>query len=275
MSESYTIFDNALVARRQKRAAAATGDEFYLYEEGARQLSERLSDFNRGFDTVLALGRGLKKDFFETKPKTLKTATLGEGERLEGAAGEFDLFISNLALHWVNDLPGVLAQGCRALKPDGLFLAVMLGGETLTELRQALLQAETEVTSGASPRVSPFADIRDAGNLLQRAGLQMPVADIEKFVVSYETPFHLMKDLRAMGEANALLERKKTFTGRKVFERMAEIYMEKFADQEGRIPATFEFLHLKGFAPGPNQPKPLKPGSGKVDLGDVFKGKKS
>ncbi len=268
MSNGYTIFDRPLI--RQRSRARDPGAD-YLFVEGALGLAERLSEINRTFKEVLTFGPGLAEDFFKTKPEKLAK---GQDEELLGfPENSFDLVISNLTLHWVNDLPGTLVQIRRALKPDGLFLAVMFGGETLAELKQSLLMAETEIRGGVSPRVSPFVEIKDGGHLLQRAGFAMPVTDMDKLTVSYDHPFQLMSELRAMGENNALLERQKTFTGKGTLNRAAEIYQDLFSDAEGRIMASFHFLHLTGWAPGPDQPKPLKPGSAKVDLRDVF-GKK-
>jgi len=260
MADSYHIFDRKLVlARAQHRKPEA----LFLFEEGAGALQERLSEVNRDFKKVLTQGPCLEG----------VGIPVPDVEALDVGEGVFDLALSNLVLHWANDLPGALVQIRRALKPDGLFLGVMLGGDTLIELRQSLLEAEIEITGGASPRVSPFADIRDAGGLLQRAGFAMPVADIDKVSVSYDNPLKLMKELRAMGETNALLERAKTVTPKAVLMRAAAIYEEKFSDKEGRVCATFDFLHLAGWAPGPDQPKPLKPGTAKVNLNQVF-GKK-
>jgi SAM-dependent methyltransferase len=181
-----------------------------------------------------------------------------------------DLVISNLSLHWINDLPGALSQICRALKQDGLFLATMLGGETLKELREALMEAEIEIEGGLSPRLSPFAGIKDAGNLLGRAGFALPVADTETITVSYKDPIKLMSDLRGMGEANANAQRKTTFSRRATMMRAIEIYVEKFTNEEGLIPATFEIIYLTAWAPDESQQKPLQPGSGQLSLGDVF-----
>ncbi len=275
MSNSYTIFDRKLV--RARAAACDAGREAgYLFREGAAALSERLFDINRDFKAVLAFGPGLHKSFFKSAPETFVSAEQDQidEELLEFPDGSFDLVISNLRLHWVNDLPGSLVQIRRVLKPDGFFLGVMFGGETLSELRHSLLQAETEMTGGASPRVSPFVEIKDGGHLLQRAGFAMPVSDLDKITVAFDHPFHLMADLRTMGENNALVERQKTFTRKGILNRAAEIYRDRFSDEEGQVLASFHFLHLSGWAPGPDQPKPLKPGSGTVDLRDVL-GKKT
>ncbi len=192
-------------------------------------------------------------------------------ETLPLAAASFDLVISALALQFVNDLPGVLAQIRRALKPDGLLLAAMIGGDSLTELRQAFAAAEAECEGGVSPRVAPFADLRDIGALLQRAGFALPVTDVDRVVVRYANAFALMQDLRRMGASNVLIERRRTPSRRATLLRMAEIYAERFADADGRIRATFDILWLSGWAPHASQQQPLKPGSAKASLADAVK----
>ena len=182
----------------------------------------------------------------------------------------FDLVVSGLALHFVNDLPGTLLQVRRALKPDGLLLAAMLGGTTLTELRTALLAAEEEIEGGASPRVAPFADVRDLGALLQRAGFALPVADSETVTVTYAHPLALMRELRAMGAANALLHRRRSPLRRATLARALEIYADRFGLANGRIPATFEIITLTAWAPHESQQKPLQPGSAKARLAEVL-----
>jgi SAM-dependent methyltransferase len=182
--------------------------------------------------------------------------------------------VSSLALQFVNDLPGTLAQIKRALKPDGLFLAAMIGGETLTELRQSFAAAESEIEGGASPRVAPMIDLRDAGALLQRAGFALPVTDVDRIVVRYDNAFALMRDLRRMGATNILVERSRKFLRRATLLRMAEIYQEKFSDPDGRIRATFDVVWMSGWAPHESQQKPLKPGSAEASLADAVKGGK-
>jgi len=185
-----------------------------------------------------------------------------------------DLVVSALAFQFVNDLPGVLAQIRRALKPDGLLLAAMVGGDTLTELRQSFAAAEAECEGGVSPRVAPFADLRDVGALLQRAGLALPVTDVDRVVVRYDSAFALMTDLRRMGATNILIERRRTPTRRATMLRMAQIYGERFADADGRVRATFDVIWLSGWAPHESQQKPLRPGSAKASLEAAVKGKK-
>src|SRR6185369_16163479 len=186
-----------------------------------------------------------------------------------------DLAVSALAFQFVNDLPGVLSQIRRALRPDGLLLAAMIGGDTLTELRQSFAAAEAECEGGVSPHVAPFADLRDIGALLQRAGLALPVTDVDRVVVRYDSAFALMADLRRMGATNILIERRRTPTRRATMLRMAQIYGERFADPDGRIRATFDLVWLSGWAPHESQPKPLRPGSAKASLEAAVKGKKS
>jgi SAM-dependent methyltransferase len=193
-----------------------------------------------------------------------------DAEALPFHDASLDLVVSALALQFVNDLPGTLIQIRRALKPDGLFLAAIIGGDTLTELRQAFAAAEAEIEDGISPHVVPFADLRDIGALLQRAGFALPVADIDRLTVRYASPFALMHDLRRMGAGNALIERRRRPLRRTTLVRMAEIYAEKFSDADGRIRATFEIVWLSGWAPHESQQQPLKPGSATTRLSDVL-----
>ncbi|HZD24669.1 MAG TPA: methyltransferase domain-containing protein, partial [Alphaproteobacteria bacterium] len=191
-------------------------------------------------------------------------------EALPFQPGSFDLVLSALSLHWVNDLPGALLQIRGALKPDGLFLAAMLGGDTLMELREALLLAEMELTGGASPRISPMADLREAGALLQRAGFALPVADSDRLTLTYAEPFSLLRELRGLGEASAGGSRPRGFARRALFEAAARIYHERHAGPDGRIPATFEVLYLIGWAPHESQQRPLRPGSAAQRLADAL-----
>jgi len=268
MERSYRIFDPNLV-RKHRALGVRDDDVLYLFREGAEGLAGRLADINRDFQTILTNGPLAGADIVKTAPKNETSADFFEPLSLKPKT--FDLVLSNLTLHWVNDLPGVLIQVRDVLKQDGLFLASLLGGETLKELRESLLFAEGETTGGASPRVSPFADVRDAGDLLARAGFAMPVADMETLSVSYEHPLVLMKELKAMGENNALYDRLKTFSRKDTLQKAADYYIQNFSDAEGRVTATFQFIYLTGWAPGPNQPKPLRPGSAKASLADALK----
>ncbi|MFQ5533905.1 MAG: methyltransferase domain-containing protein [Sphingomonadales bacterium] len=283
------IFDRDIVRGRRDRAAPGMNAHDFLAREVSDRLSERLLDFNRPFPAVLEIGGPadtLHHDEAANFGHEIRVRTdlssrilspftgpcvAADEERIPFAENSFDLIAGVLSLHWVNDLPGALIQINQCLRPDGLFIAAMFGGGTLTELRQALLHAEAEVEGGASPRISPFADLRDAGALLQRAGFALPVADTETITVTYRDAFELMRDLRGMGETNAILNRRKTLSRRATFMRAAAIYHEMFADDQGRIPATFEIIWLTGWAPHPDQPKPLRPGSATTRLADAFK----
>lgn len=198
-------------------------------------------------------------------------AVVGDEEALPFASKTFDLVLSNLSLHWVNDLPGALVQINHALKPDGLFLATMLGGETLNELRRCFIEAELSEEGGAGPRVSPFADVRDAGALLQRAGFALPVVDFDIITVTYAEPLKLLADLRGMGETNATLARRRNTTRRGTVMKAMELYRERFAEADGRVKATFQVLTLTAWRPHESQQKPLARGSGKASLADTLR----
>ncbi|MCT7377476.1 methyltransferase domain-containing protein [Chelativorans salis] len=285
-----TVFDTELLLAR-KRRALESGDEGaqFLMRRAAEDLGERLATVERHFSCAAAIFclTSHTADAIRESGKAGDVLRVENDERLlsgdeEGIvaapetvpleAESLDLAVSLMTLHEVNDIPGLLLQIRRALKPDGLFLAAMAGAGTLGELRQSLLLAETEISGGAAPRVSPFADVRDAGALLQRAGFALPVADLETVTVRYDTMFDLMRDLRAMGAANALTERSRRPATRRLFLRAAEIYQERFADPDGRIRATFNIVWLSGWAPHTSQQKPLKPGSAKVSLKSVLSG---
>jgi len=272
------IFDRQLQRQNLRRALKA-GPARFLFDHAALDLEDRLAVIKRDFRCVLDLGSplpALPQDFARDGRSLLRLAPLGDGdvvgdeEALPFATESFDLIVSILSLQAVNDLPGALVQARRALKPDGLFLACLPGGRTLHELRHALATAETEISQGASPRVYPFADVRDMGGLLQRAGFALPVADIEPLTVRYDTMFGLLADLRAMGAANALIERSRRPLRRAIILRAAEIYAERFSDPDGRVRATFELLFVSGWAPHESQQKPLAPGSAKQNLAEAL-----
>lgn len=271
------VFDRHIVALRRRRAAADFAAHAFLHEEIARRLLERLADVNRVFPRALALGLSLNErpggEQIISGPPSPAPQLLFDEEALPFAPASLDLIVSNLALHWVNDLPGALLQIRQTLRPDGLFLGALLGGDTLKELRQAFLEAEAMVEGGASPRVSPFADVRTLGGLMQRAGFALPLVDVDTLTVSYADAFALMRDLRGMGETNAHVGRRKSFSRRQTLKAMAEIYRERFGGADGRIPATFQVIYLTGWAPHDSQPKPLKPGSAQMSLTEVL-GKK-
>jgi SAM-dependent methyltransferase len=263
------LFDRALLLARQRRARRLGAAEFLL-DRVAEDIDERLRAVLRDFSDaadVWTPGEVLHGSIRE-RFKTFIHLRLEDspGEVLPFQPGSLDLVISALAFQFVNDLPGVLAQIRRALRPDGLLLAAMFGGDTLTELRQCFAAAEAECEGGVSPRVAPFADLRDAGGLLQRAGFALPVTDLDHIVVRYDSAFALMQDLRRMGATNILVERRRTPTRRATLLRMAQIYAERFADPDGRIRATYDVIWLSGWAPHESQPKPLRPGSAKASL---------
>ncbi|WP_316161186.1 methyltransferase domain-containing protein [Bradyrhizobium sp. SZCCHNRI20481] len=262
------LFDRSLLALRQRRAAAAP--ETFLLERVAEDVADRLAAVNRSFTEaadVWTPGTGLKPYLSGRIAQLVHIAAAATAdERLPLAPQSLDLALSALAFQFVNDLPGLLVQVRRALRPDGLLLAAMIGGDTLTELRQSFAAAEAECEGGVSPRVAPFADLRDVGGLLQRAGFALPVTDVDRVVVRYASALGLMQDLRRMGATNSLVERRRTPTRRATLLRMAEIYAERFADPDGRIRATFDIIWLSGWAPHESQQKPLKPGSATASL---------
>ena len=237
----------------------------------AERLHAVVREFNSGADVGTTGGqvrKALAGRLHQLAPVDLPGR---ESEPLSLQPESLDLVVSALAFQFVNDLPGVLAQIRRALRPDGLLLAAMIGGDTLTELRQSFAAAEAELEGGASPRVAPFADLRDIGALLQRAGLALPVTDVDRIVVRYGSAFALMQDLRRMGATNILLERRRTPTRRATMLRMAQIYAERFADADDRIRATFDVIWLSGWAPHESQQQPLRPGSAKAGLAEAVK----
>ncbi len=270
------IFDTELAAQRLARAIAQ-GPADFLLRRASDDLDERLGTVLRQFSAILDLGtpgeifgKTARMRFPEATLRSLAFSDLSRSDGLGIAPESVDLALSGLVLHLVNDLPGLLAQARRTLKPDGLFMACLPGGRTLQELRQCLAQAESEVLGGISPRVAPFADIRDMGGLLQRAGFALPVTDSEVLTLRYDNAFALMRDLRAMGATNALADRLRKPTLRTLFIRAAELYAEQFSDPDGRIRATIELVWLSGWAPHESQQKPLRPGSAKTRLADAL-----
>jgi SAM-dependent methyltransferase len=283
MEAPSALFDIDLARRRLARARQ-TGYAAFLLDRLAEDLDDRLGAVLRTFSSVLDLGspapaamQVLSARYGEARhlrlaplPEAGGDVIVGDPEMLPLAAGSLDLAVSLLALHAVNDLPGTLIQLRRALRPDGLFVGCLLGGASLTELRQSFGQAESEIEGGISPRVAPFAAVREAGALLQRAGFALPVADIDTVTVRYADPFGLMRDLRSMGMTNVLTERRRTPLRRATLLRAAEVYAERFSDPDGRVRATFEVLWLSGWVPHESQQKPLKPGSAKSRLADAL-----
>jgi SAM-dependent methyltransferase len=281
MTDSPIIFDRLLQRRRRSRAAASPAN--FLLDHVASELVDRLSVVLRRFDVGVDLGT--PGDAVRMLLRRLgavgtivgadviargKPFVVADEEALPFRDSSLDLVVSGLALHFANDLPGVLTQIRRALKPDGLFLAALLGGDTLTELRQAFAEAESEIEGGVSPRVAPFADLRQLGALLQRAGFALPVTDVERVTVRYGSAFDLMRDLRRMGAANTLVARRREPLRRMTLMQMADIYTRRFADADGRIRTTFDIVWLSGWSPHPNQQQPLRPGSAKARLADAL-----
>ena len=257
------LTDPAALARNRNRAERSA---LFLFDTARDDLQDRLQLVKRSF-TEPAIVTG--------QPEIWENALHGarivaDSETLALNPGAHDLILHSHGLHWANDPVGQLIQCRRALRPDGFFLASLFGGQTLQELRAALAQAESEVSGGLSPRVAPMAEIRDMGALLQRAGFALPVADAFRLTVTYATPLDLMRELRAMGEGNALDARLRHASRRAVLLRAAEIYVDRYAQPDGRIPATFEFIVLTGWAPDASQPQPLRPGSAKTRLADAL-----
>jgi NADH dehydrogenase [ubiquinone] 1 alpha subcomplex assembly factor 5 len=281
------VFDRRLLRRRRDRATPALDGRDFLIREAALRLVERLGDVRRAFPLALELGchtgqlahalhgnaqvgRLFQADLSYAMVRQAPGERLvADEEALPFGPGRLDLVLSCFSLHWVNDLPGALAQIRYALKPDGLFLAIMPGGTTLFELRESLMRAELETTGGAGPRVSPFLDVRDAGMLLQRAGFALPVVDADTITVRYDHPLRLLAELRGMGEAGALAQPGRGL-GRSTLALACKIYRQLFGSAEGRVPATFQLLTLSGWAPDPSQPKPIRRGSGQVNLAEAL-----
>lgn len=299
MTDTIHVFNRAKVRAHRERAAASFNEHDFLFEETADRLADRLDDITHKFPLTLDLGchggemgrhifgartmgrggieclvqadlaPGMARRARDTGATGMPVLALDE-EFLPFGYGAFDAVLSNLSLHWVNDLPGALLQIRKALKPDGLFLASMLGGGTLVELRDCLAEAEIAVTGGLSPRVSPFADVRDVGALLQRAGFALPVVDADVITVSYETPMKLLYDLRGMGESNAVNEAKKGLARRDTIAQAMALYEDRHRDADGRYPASFQILTLTAWAPAPTQQKALSPGSAQTRLADAL-----
>ncbi len=283
------LFDVDLLPARRDRGAAlgfGSGADF-LHREVAAMIAQRLAEVTRGFADAAVIGSGggvyakalsgrvpleavVQVEISPARAAAAGTQPVRRLEPLPLPGGAFDLVISGLELHWAEDPVGQLVQMRRALRPDGLMIAALFGGQTLHELRAAFAEAEVETTGGISPRVAPMGEIRDLGALLQRAGFAMPVADSERFEVSYESPLHLMRELRAMGETNILAGRRRAPLRRATLARACEIYAEAFPAPDGRVAATFEVVFLTGWAPAEGQPQPLRPGSAASRLADAL-----
>ncbi len=262
-SNAPSLFNRPILAQRRARVR---DDALFLHHAAVDEVQDRLSMVNRSFTdpAIVTPFPQLWGDMIDG------ASIIADDEILDLNAGRHDLVVHAMALHWANDPVGQIIQCQRALRRDGLFLAVCLGGETLHELRAALGQAEIEVTGGLSPRVAPMAELRDLGALLQRAGLALPVADAASLTAEYRDLVHLMHDLRAMGETNVLSNRLRHTTRRQVFDRAQQIYNDHFATRDGKLPATFELICLTGWSPDDSQPKPLRPGSAQTRLADAL-----
>jgi SAM-dependent methyltransferase len=304
MNDQREIFDRRVLRRHRDRAAPGIAAHDFLLREVAERLLDRLEDVRRRFPLALDLGchhgvvaellagRGGVETLVQADLSPAMTrlaavrgaawgaaggrgvpaapAVVADEEALPFAEGSLDLVLSVLSLHWVNDLPGTLLQIARALKPDGLLLAAMIGGDSLRELREALLRAELEVEDGVSPRVSPLADVRDLGGLLQRAGFALPVVDVDSLTVTYPSALALMRELRGMGETGTDRNRRRGLTRRATLLRAAALYEEVHGDAAGRIPASVDILYLTGWAPHAAQPQPLRPGSARARLAEAL-----
>jgi SAM-dependent methyltransferase len=286
MSQDPIIFDRKLLRVRRRRAERLGASDF-LVERVAEEIADRLAVVLRQFDLAVDLGTPgeavrralaatgkvgtiIAANPFAASAPAGALAVVADEEALPFRDGALDLVVSALSLQFANDLPGVLVQIGRALRADGLLLAALLGGDTLTELRQAFAEAEAEVEDGISPRVAPFADLRELGALLQRAGFALPVTDVDRVSVRYASPLALMHDLRRMGATNVLTERRRKPLRRATLTRMLEIYGERFADADGRVRGTFEIVWLSGWVPHESQQQPLRPGSAQHRLADAL-----
>lgn len=278
------VFNRKIVHMNRERASHEFQNNTFLLKEITERLIDNLQDIRKTFQNVVSVQAdiGAVSNYFKDalvihQDISLSMIQGNAGLTLQGDEEFFpyqnqslDLILSCLSLHWVNDVPGALVQFFNSLKPDGLFMAALLGGETLKELRQVMMRAEMELRGGVSPHISPFLDVRDAGSLMQRAGFALPVASAETITVTYANAFSLMKDLKSMAEQNSLTKRFKGLTRPELFTRCAELYHQEYANVDGRIPATFEILYLQGWVPHESQQKPLKPGSATMPLKDAL-----
>lgn len=279
------VFDPKRHLQNLNRAKIIAGEaDDFLMKLTVEDMLERLSAINRTFDNAIALfGRTENlTDAMRASPQIKNTLRVEEeihvgaadhivkGDDMRLEPNSVDLVLAPFGLHWANDLPGALIQLHQAIKPDGLLMAVLPGPDTLQELRDALLTAESDVTGGAAMRVDPFTDIRDAGGLLQRAGYALPVVDRDDLTVRYDTPFDLIDDLRKMG-ANGQFSASSPALLRETVGRLLTVYAERYADADGRLRATFSLISMSGWVPHESQQKPLKPGSAKSRMADALK----
>lgn len=266
MQNPSKLFDTNALSLHRNRALQSDNPALFLHEFAASCVHERLQDINRTFTKPAFVG--WNADIWQNTTE-MTGITVPDTDVIALEEASHDLIINGLTLHWANDPVGQLVQMRRALQPDGLVITALFGGQTLSELRVAFAEAETRVEGGISPRIAPMGEIRDLGGLLQRAGFALPVADSITLNVEYGTAIHLMNDLRQMGEANALMDRRK-FLKRETLAKAVEIYSENYQKPSGRIGATFELVFLTGWAPSADQQKPLRPGSAQQRLADAL-----
>lgn len=266
------LFDREALKLRRKRAQGMGNKGGFLHIEAADQVAEKLLEVKKTFKDASIIGprADLWAKTLALSPELPTFRVVEDKEIIEIEQSSLDLAIHGLALHWHNDPVGQLVQIRRALRPDGLMIAALFGGKTLNQLRKAFAEAESEIEGGISPRIAPMGEIRDLGSLIQRAGFALPVADSIEMTVTYESPLHLMQDLRAMGETNVMTDRRKTPLKRQTLLRTCEIYTQNFCGPDGRINASFEIMYLTGWAPSDTQQKPLRPGSAKHRLADAL-----
>jgi SAM-dependent methyltransferase len=280
MTNSVFVFDRNIVRQNRNRCAPKLEQHGFLIDWTLNQIQSRLGDVKKEFPTALQIGcrssKNLKNQFGVENLYSLDLAEnlnpdiQADEEFLPFAKDSFNLIYSPLNLHTTNDLPGVLSQINHVLKEDGLFIAGILGGETLFELRDSMTRIELEISGGQSPHIAPFADMQQMGSLMQRAGFNLPVIDSEKITVTYDNVLKLMEDIRNMGEGNALIERKKTFSNYDYFGRVIQDYAAHHSENDGRVKATFEVIFIAGWAPHENQQKPLQPGSATNRMADAL-----
>lgn len=283
-SNESDLFNRFLIKLRRDKISSTFAKHDFLKKEISHRLIDNLGDIKKSFNIILSMNVDescltqrfkqafiIHQDYSLNMLKSLPDMSIqADEEYLPYQNQSLELILSCLNLHWVNDLPGTLIQILRSLKPDGLFLGATFGGETLTELRQSMLKADIELRGGSSPHISPFIDVRDAGALLQRAGFALPVVSTERIIVTYSDALSLMKELKAMGENNALLKQYKGLTTPRLMVKVADIYHQTYANKNGRVPATFDIVYLQGWAPHESQQKPLKPGTAKVSLKEAL-----
>ena len=264
------LFSLERVKRNRARTLEAFGDYNFLHQRVNRDLAERLADASGCFSDAVEIGPrdGALAEAISDNPQVKTIRSVDTADALPPHS--VDLIVSALWLHWVNDVPGELTRLRQALKPDRLFIGALFGAGALRELRECLAQAELEIRDGAALRVSPLPGLQDMAGLLQRAGFALPVVDRDQVIVRYDTPFHLIDDIRGMGEAAAFADGGRPPLSRRILNRMADLYAEKFSDPDGRLRATFEIIHVSGWSPGPQEPKAKRPGSAKVRLADAL-----